>query len=86
MPCGGIGTSELLIIFIILLILFGAKRLPALARSIGTGINEFKKGLNTKMPDIDLDMDQDPKNQAEKKTEKKTKGKSTSKTKRSPKR
>ena len=53
MPCGNIGTSELLIISIILLILFGAKRLPALARSIGMGINEFKKGLNTEVSDVE---------------------------------
>ncbi len=53
MPCGNLGTSELLIVCIILLVLFGAKRLPALARSIGSGINEFKKGLNTMPSDVD---------------------------------
>lgn len=38
----GIGPPELLVIFLIILILFGAKRLPELARSLGRSINEFK--------------------------------------------
>lgn len=42
----GLGTPELIIIGIILLLLFGAKKLPELARSLGTSANELKKGLN----------------------------------------
>lgn len=38
------GIWELLIILVVLLLLFGAKKLPELARSIGKSINEFKKG------------------------------------------
>ena len=38
------GIWELLIILLVLLLLFGAKKLPDLARSIGKSINEFKKG------------------------------------------
>ncbi|RLI91899.1 MAG: twin-arginine translocase TatA/TatE family subunit [Candidatus Altiarchaeales archaeon] len=38
-----IGTSELLIILLIILILFGHKRLPELARSLGEAIREFRK-------------------------------------------
>ena len=38
-----IGTGELILIFCVILILFGGKKLPELARSIGTGIREFKK-------------------------------------------
>ncbi len=60
MPCGNLGTSELLIVCVILLVLFGAKRLPALARSIGSGINEFKKGLNTPVSDLkDLEEEEE---------------------------
>ena len=40
-----IGWQELLIIFVILLLLFGATRLPALSRSLGQSISGFKKGL-----------------------------------------
>lgn len=39
------GWQELLIIFVILLLLFGATRLPALSRSLGQSIRGFKKGL-----------------------------------------
>jgi sec-independent protein translocase protein TatA len=42
---GGIGTTELLIFGAILLLLFGATRLPTLMRSMGRSINEFKTGL-----------------------------------------
>lgn len=38
-----IGTGELLVILCVVLILFGGKKLPELARSIGLGIREFKK-------------------------------------------
>jgi TatA/E family protein of Tat protein translocase len=40
----GIGTPELLIILIICLLLFGANRIPEIARSLGKAISEFKKG------------------------------------------
>ena len=42
---GPLGFREILIILLIILILFGAKRIPELARSLGRGINEFKGGL-----------------------------------------
>jgi sec-independent protein translocase protein TatA len=41
---GGIGTTELLIIGFIVLILFGS-RLPGVMRSLGQGVVEFKKGV-----------------------------------------
>jgi sec-independent protein translocase protein TatA len=39
------GGQELLIILVIVLVLFGASRLPALARSIGQSAKEFRKGI-----------------------------------------
>ena len=41
----GLGYQELLLIMVIVLILFGASRLPELARSLGSSIKEFKKGV-----------------------------------------
>jgi sec-independent protein translocase protein TatA len=41
-----IGAPELIIILIIILVLFGGKKIPELTRSIGESIREFKKGLN----------------------------------------
>jgi sec-independent protein translocase protein TatA len=42
----GLGYQELLLILVIVLILFGAQRLPDLARSLGSSVKEFKKGVN----------------------------------------
>lgn len=42
----GLGTPELIIILVILLLLFGAKKLPELARSLGSSAGELKKGMD----------------------------------------
>jgi len=42
---GTIGLPELLLIFLIVLIIFGAGKLPQLGRGIGEGIRNFRKGL-----------------------------------------
>lgn len=42
----GLGGSELLLIFAILLLLFGGTKLPGLAKSLGQSIREFKKASN----------------------------------------
>ena len=42
----GLGYQELLLILVIVLVLFGAQRLPDLARSLGSSVKEFKKGIN----------------------------------------
>ena len=41
-----IGWGELVIIFLIVLLLFGAKRLPEIGRSVGKAIQSFKKGIS----------------------------------------
>lgn len=38
-----IGTPEMIMIFIVILLLFGAKKLPELARGVGKSMGEFKK-------------------------------------------
>ena len=42
----GLGTQELLVILVIVLVLFGANRLPQLARSLGSSLKELKKGID----------------------------------------
>ena len=46
MPFGGLGFGELVLIFAVLLLLFGAKRLPELASGMGRGIRDFKRAIN----------------------------------------
>ena len=42
------GTWELILIVVVVVLLFGAKRIPEVARGIGKGIKEFRKGLEGK--------------------------------------
>lgn len=46
-----IGVPELVIILVILLLLFGAKKLPELAKSLGSSAKELRKGLKDEMED-----------------------------------
>lgn len=43
---GSIGPTELILILLIVIIIFGAKKLPDLGKSIGEGIKNFKKSIN----------------------------------------
>ena len=52
-----IGLPELLVVLVIVLLLFGAKRLPEIARGLGKSIQEFKKGVK----DIERDVRDDKK-------------------------
>lgn len=47
------GFWEILIVLLILLLLFGGKRIPALMKGIGQGISNFKKGIKEDDNDID---------------------------------
>lgn len=43
---GIIGTQEIIFILIIVLLLFGAKKIPELMKGLGKGVKEFKDGMN----------------------------------------
>ena len=58
MGLGGFGMGEMIFIFLIVLLLFGAKRLPEIGSSLGKGIREFKSSVREiehelKVPDDD---------------------------------
>ena len=46
-----IGSSEVLVIAAIVLLLFGGKKIPELMRSMGVGVRYFKKGINEDVSD-----------------------------------
>ncbi len=50
-----LGAPEILLIALVILLLFGATRLPKLGRSMGQSIRGFKKGLNDDVEDEELD-------------------------------
>ena len=52
---GSIGMPELLVILIVVLMLFGSKRLPELARGLGKGIREFKRATNELRDELDVE-------------------------------
>jgi len=58
-----IGSAEIIVILCVVLLLFGGKKLPEFARSLGKGIREFKKACSGEEPDssnqIDTNKDQE---------------------------
>lgn len=58
---GILGGQEILIIALIILILFGGRKIPELMRGLGKGVKEFKDGVNGIDPDSDSSKKDDPK-------------------------
>jgi sec-independent protein translocase protein TatA len=56
-----IGIPELIIVLVILLVIFGPKRLPGLGRSLGSGMREFKDSITGKSGGDDEDDDDETK-------------------------
>ncbi|MBN2029766.1 twin-arginine translocase TatA/TatE family subunit [bacterium] len=66
MGLGSIGMPELLIILLIILLVFGAKRLPELARGLGKGIREFKdatKHVENEFKELEKEEEEEKKKQ-----------------------
>lgn len=55
-----LGWPEIMGILVVVLILFGAKKLPELARGLGSGIKEFKKATRDVQDDLHRALDDDP--------------------------
>ncbi len=58
---GGIGMSELIVIMLIILLLFGAKRLPEIGNSLGKGIREFKRATKEITSDLNAPVEEESK-------------------------
>ena len=64
-----LGPWEILLILVVVLILFGAKRLPELARGLGQGINEFRDAVDSSKKEIIDGIENDAQNNLEKDSE-----------------
>ncbi len=60
---GNLGSGEILLIVLVILILFGSKKIPELAQGIGKGMREFKKALNDVQEDIKISDKSDSKDE-----------------------
>ena len=56
----GMGPWELLVVFLVILLLFGAKRLPEIAQGMGKGIKEFRKAMKDTTDEIKSSLDEEP--------------------------
>lgn len=54
------GPTETLVVIFVILLLFGAKKLPELARSLGRSLNEFKKGQTESLPETQEEKPAEP--------------------------
>ncbi|MDP2360388.1 MAG: twin-arginine translocase TatA/TatE family subunit [bacterium] len=54
----GIGWGEGIVIFLAILLLFGAKKIPDVARSLGGAITEFKRGLRGEIDSVKKELDE----------------------------
>lgn len=61
----GLGAQELLLILVIVLVLFGAKRIPEIARGLGKSMSEFKKGIREVDSDLRDAIEAEPKSASE---------------------
>ena len=63
MGFGSFGGTELIIALVIILLLFGAKRIPELARGLGSGVREFRRGTRGE-GEVEEKSDQEKKDEA----------------------
>jgi sec-independent protein translocase protein TatA len=63
MGLGSFGGTELIIALVIILLLFGAKRIPELARGLGSGVREFRRGTRGE-DEVEEKSDQEKKDEA----------------------
>lgn len=57
---GNLGTNEIIIIALVVLLLFGGKKIPELMRGIGKGVKSFKDGMNDIEKQINAEPEETP--------------------------
>jgi twin arginine-targeting protein translocase, TatA/E family len=55
---GNIGATEIIIIALVVLLVFGGKKIPELMKGIGKGVKSFKQGLKDVEDEIEKDIDE----------------------------
>ena len=55
---GSLGSQEIIIIALVILLLFGGKKIPELMRGLGKGVSQFKKGMNEIEQEINAEPEQ----------------------------
>lgn len=63
----GVGTQELLVILFVILILFGSKRIPDAARSLGSGLASFRRAVRDAQRELDTELLREPRARGEQK-------------------
>lgn len=53
---GGLGTTELVVIALVALLLFGTSRIPSIMRNLGKGIHSFKQGIEDAKEEINKEV------------------------------
>ncbi len=71
MRIGPLGIWELLIILVVVLLIFGPRRLPEMAKGIGQSVREFRKGIRDIKGDIETEINKEDKDKAESESESK---------------
>lgn len=56
-----LGTGELILIAVVILLLFGGRKIPELMRGLGKGVRSFKDGLNEVTEEVNRKDESDPK-------------------------
>lgn len=56
---GNLGGTEILIIALVILLLFGGKKIPELMSGLGKGVKSFKKGMKEIEKDVDFNEDEE---------------------------
>ena len=61
---GTFGAGEIIIIALVILLLFGGKKIPELMKGLGKGVKSFKQGMNEVEDEIKKSVDEKPENSA----------------------